>query len=120
MTNTFETINGSWVDVETGVSKGTFAIELKNNILLTIHVSNSAIHIHKKNEKGVYQYLADFSFESANSDEVLGMLFGPSIKEIYFNDKNVPVFNHDASISDFKFILSLKQKDKWNNRRFKS
>src|SRR5690606_10490295 len=108
------------VDDYTRVSKVTYAIELKNNILLTIHVSNSAIHIHKKNEKGVYQYLAAFSFESANSDEVLGMLFGPSIKEMYFNDKNVPVFNHDASISDFKFILSLKQKDKWNNRRFNS
>jgi hypothetical protein len=114
--NTFElleTINGKWVKVGPGIRKGAFALEMGENVLLTMHVYNKNIAFHTKDEHDTYQYLGDISFESENTSELTFRMFSTSAANMTIGkDFLTNVF---ADTTDLTVNFSTKQRQLWKD-----
>lgn len=104
-----ESVNGHWHRCKSPSAKGTFLLEWKDGLLLSIHVAAGKIDVLDKGPDGTYDWLADVSFNLSDGC-VTTHLFSNSIDHVHFDDREHVVTNDLSKLKSVFVKLDMAKK----------
>lgn len=111
-----EAISGKWYRFPPGFRKGTFLLDLSDEILLDVHMTSERMDIYAKDENGVFQCIGDITLFLDDDGLPTLHLFSTSIKQVHFHDKKHVISNELAQITSVMVNMEHSQRAKWEEK----